>query len=73
MKITIVDLAFQLNFLDLNFNLKQHSFFSYRKPNNRIIYVNSSSNHEPAILKQIPKMIKNRLTKNSSSRKLLTA
>ena len=32
--------------------------------------MNLSSNHPPVVLKQIPKMIENRLTKNSSSRKL---
>ena len=62
--------AIQIIFLDLNVNLKQHSFFPYRKPNNKINYVNSSSNHPPVILKQIQKMIENRLTKNSSSRNL---
>ena len=69
-KIVFENPAFQINFPDLNLNLKQHSFFSYRKPNNRINYVNSSSNHPLVILKQIQKMIENRLTKNSSSRNL---
>ena len=69
-KIIIENPAFQINFLDLNLNLKKHSFFPYRKPNNRINYVNANSNHPPAIIKQIPKMIENRLAKNSSSKKL---
>ena len=55
----------------INLNLKKHSFFPYRKPNNRINYVNANSNHPPAILKQIPKMIENRLIKNSSSKKII--
>ena len=32
--------------------------------------MNLSSNHPPVVLKQIPKMIENRLIKNLSSRKL---
>ena len=49
--------SWKIDYLDLNFNLLNHTFYPYRKDNNKISYVNSKSNHPPTILKQIPKMI----------------
>jgi len=72
-KFVIENPSFEINYLDLNLNLKKHSHYPYRKPNNKINYVNASSNHPPAILKQIPKMIENRLSKNSSNAKLFNS
>ena len=60
----------KINYLDLNFNLYNHTFYPYRKENSKIMYINSKSNHPPAILKQIPKMIEDRLSKNSSNENL---
>ena len=57
----------KVNYLDLSFNLYNHTFQPYRKENSKIIYINSKSNHPPAILKQIPKRIKERLSENSSN------
>ena len=62
--------SWKIDYLDLNFNLLNHTFYPYRKDNNKINYVNSKSNHPPTILKQIPKMIETRLSKNSSNKNL---
>ena len=62
--------SWKIDYLDLNFNLLNHTFYPYRKDNNKINYINSKSNHPPTILKQIPKMIETRLSKNSSNKNL---
>ena len=72
-QLVIENPSFEINYLDLNLNIKQHSYYPYRKPNNKINYVNANSNHPPAILKQIPKMVENRLTKNSSNSSLFNS
>lgn len=53
-------------FLDVVFDLQNHKFSPYRKPNSEIRYVNAKSNHPPAVLKEIPNMIVKRLSKRSS-------
>ena len=40
--LVIKNRSFQINYLDLNLNLKQHSYYPYRKPNNKINYVNDA-------------------------------
>ena len=72
-KLVIENPAFEINYLDLNLYLKHDSYYPYRKPNNKINYLNANSNHLPAILKQIPKMVENRLTKNSSNSNLFNS
>lgn len=69
-KLDIENPSRKINYLDLSFNLYNHTFQPYRKENSKIIYINSKSNHPPAILKQIPKMIEERLSKNSSNENL---
>ena len=56
--------------LDLSFNLYDNTYHLYRKENSEIIYINSNSNNPSAILKQIPKMIEDRLYRNSSNENL---
>ena len=53
-------------FLDIEFNLEDHSYRPYRKPNSKIRYIHSASNHPRIIKKQIPKIISNRLSRRSS-------
>ena len=66
-KIEIVCNLTQTDFLDVNFNLIDSSFYPYSKPNNDTMYVNSDSNHPPNILKMLPKMINDRLCSISSN------
>ena len=63
--------SWKIDYLDLKFNLLNHTFYPYRKDYNKINYINSKSNHPSTILKQIPKMIETRLAKNSSNKNLL--
>ena len=60
----------KIDYLDLNFNLLNHTFYPYRKDNNKINYINSKSNQPSTIFKRIPNMIETRLSKNSSNKNL---
>ena len=57
-----------VDYLDITFNLKDGSYKPYNKPNNKPLYVNVESNHPPNIIKQIPKLISNRLSTNSCNK-----
>ena len=53
------------DFLDVTFHLKSATYYLYRKPNNKLLYVNKHSNHFLSIINQIPSMTSNRISKNS--------
>jgi hypothetical protein len=55
-----------VNFLDITLNLENGKFAPYRKPNNQPLYVDSRSNHQSSILKQIPISINKRISSLSS-------
>ena len=57
-----------VNFLDLTLNLNDGTFHPYKKPNDEVLYINSHSNHPPAIIKQLPKSISKRISNLSSNR-----
>ena len=59
-----------VNFLDVTFNLTENSYKPYKKPNDRLLYINTESNHPPEIIKQIPISINKRLNQNSSSEEI---
>ena len=46
-----------VNFLDITLNLTNCTYEPYKKDNNTLIYIHTSSNHSPSITKQIPKSI----------------
>ncbi len=48
-------------------NLRNGNYSPYNKPNNEIIYINAKSNHPPHIIKQLPSMIENRISKLCSN------
>ena len=53
----------QVNFLDLTLHLKEGIFEPFRKENNDplyINYINKNSNHPPAIVKNMLRMIETR-------------
>ena len=58
------------DFLDVILDLENRSYRPFRKPNDRPLYINVNSNHPPNIIKQLPKMIEQRLTYLSSSREI---
>ena len=55
-----------MDFLDIYFDLNAHKYSPYKKPNNKLIYVNKKSNHPPTVIKQIPGMIEDRISKRSA-------
>ena len=55
-----------VNFLDVTLET-DGSYKRYKKPNNKIVYVNRASNHPPLIIRNIPTSIQKRLTTISSS------
>ena len=60
------DLKF-VDFLDITFNLNNSTYRPYKKPNDLLSYINKSSNHPPQIINQLPKIINERLSRNSSN------
>ena len=70
LKITIETNLKVVNFLDVTFDLKKGTFKPYSKPNNDIMYINTDSNHPPNIIKYIPSMISDRISKISSNEQI---
>ena len=58
---------FEVNFLDVTFNLQTGTYRPYKKPNDTLMYINTSSNHPRQIINQLPTSINERLSKNSSN------
>ena len=54
------------NFLDVTFDLNGKRFKPFSKPNSKIEYVNSKSDHPRNIIRDVPKNINSRLNKLSS-------
>ena len=59
-----------VNFLDITLDLESGLFKPYMKENHTPIYVNSQSNHPPAVLKNIPLGVNKRLSKISSNKEV---
>ena len=56
-----------VDFLDITFDLNHEIYKPYKKPNDKLMYINTASNHPPQIIKQIPLSISKRLSDNSSN------
>ena len=56
----------EVDFLDVTLNLQNGTYRPYKKANDKLLYIDSLSNHPPQIIKQLPKSISERLSKNSS-------
>ena len=54
----------EVNFLDVTCNLTNGTFRPYKKPNDKLLYIHTSSSHPPQILKQLPNAINERLSYN---------
>jgi len=54
-----------VDFLDMNLNTETYQ--SYKKPNDSLMYINTSFNHPAQLLRQLPSSINDRLSKNSSN------
>jgi hypothetical protein len=56
-----------VNFLDVTFSLRDESYQPYRKPNYDPVFIDSRSNHPPAITKQLPTSVNMRISQLSSN------
>ena len=73
LKITIETGLKTVDFLDVTFNLTTETFSPYKKPNNKLLYVNKQSNHPPSVLKQIPNSVNERLNTISSNEEIFNS
>ena len=58
---------FQIDVLNVSFNITNSSCLPYNKPNSLILYVNNNSNHLQKVLKQLSETIKKRIIKLSNN------
>ena len=68
LRITVEASAAEVDFLDVTLNLENGKYRPYRKPNDRPLYINTKSNHPPTIIRQLPKMINQRLSSISCNK-----
>ena len=54
------------DFLDIMFNLNNGRYRPYKNPKDLLLYINKSLTHPPQIINQLPKIINERLSRNSS-------
>ena len=57
-----------VDFLDVTFDLENNVYKTFRKENNKPIYINKHSNHPPTILKQLLKSAEKRIFETSSNK-----
>ena len=57
---------YTVDFLDITFDLLDGTYKLYKKPNDHLLYVNTSLNHPLQILKQLLTSLINHLSNNSS-------
>ena len=60
-----------VTFSDVTLNLNTRTHEPYRKPNNNPLYININSNHPPKIIGNLPENIRKRISKLSSSIRIL--
>ena len=60
----------EVDFLDVSLNLQNGTYQPYKKPNDRLLYIHSLSNHPQNVIKQILNSIQNTLLKNSSNEEI---
>ena len=60
----------EVDFLDVTFDLRIETYRPYKKENDKLFYINTSSNHPRSIIKQIPTSISHRLSDNSANEKI---
>ena len=59
--------------LDVTLNLANGTYRPYRKANESLLYINTSSNHPPQVIEQLPTSISERLSNKSSSEEIFNA
>ena len=63
----------EVNFLDVTFNLNSSLYKPYKKPNDQLLYVTTSSDHSPQVIKHFPNSINRKLIENSSNKYVFDA
>ena len=58
------------DFLDITFNLNNGMYKPYKKPNDTLLCIEKSSNHAPHIVNRLPRVISDRLSRNSSNKEV---
>ena len=59
-----------MNFLDVTFDLHGEKHYPYHKINDRLIYINTDSNHPKLISRHVPRAVNKRLNELSSNKEL---
>ena len=62
-----------VDFIDITSNLSNDTYRPYKKPNDLLTYINKSSNHPTKIINQLPKIINEHLSRNSSNKEVFNA
>ena len=60
----------EADFLDITLNVQNRTYRPYKKPDDKLLYICSSSNHPPQIIKQLPNSISERLRKTSFNQEI---
>ena len=60
----------EVDFLDVTLNLQNVTYCPYKKPDDNLLYIHSSSNHQPQIIKKLPNSIFERLSNKSSNQEI---
>ena len=63
----------EADFLDASLNIRIGTYRSYKKPNDRLLYINSLSNHLQNVIAQFPHSIQERLSIDSSNEEIFNA
>ena len=71
--IEIITNLTEVNFLDGTFNLLNGKYRPCKKPNDNLIYVHTSSNHPPQVLKQLTDSICDILSRNSTNEEIFNS
>ena len=69
-KIEIQTKLKEVNFLDITLNLNNGTYQPYKKPNDKLLYINTLSNHPQQVIKQLPQAINDRLSNNSTNKQI---
>ena len=62
LKVKAESLTPKVNHLDATFDLATGRYWPYRKPNSETLYISTSSNHPPNVIKQLPDSISRRIS-----------
>ena len=62
-----------VDFFDITFNLNNGTYNPYKKPNNPLLYINKSCNHQPQMIYQLRRIYTDRLSRNSSNNEVFNA